>query len=113
MGCSIAVESRNARIVSVEGAGCPRGTEYAKSESLHPVRILTSSVLLKGGSEILMPVRSTGGIPKEYLLDCIAELRKVVLKVPVKLHESVIRNILGTGVDIVTASSMEKRPLIK
>jgi len=108
MGCSIAVEGENAQVVSVEGASCSRGVEYAQSEFLHPVRILTSSVRMKEGAEVLMPVRSTKGIPKERLFDCIAELRKIELRAPVELHEIVIRNILDTGADLVTTSSIGK-----
>ena len=40
--------------------------------------------------------------------DCQAELSKTVLNAPVKLGDTVIKNICGTGIDIVASRTLKK-----
>ena len=101
MGCSITVEGEGDQIEKVEGFGCKRGEEYARNEFVHPVRIFTSSVRMKGGQEPLMPVRSNKPVPKELLLECVKALQGVTVTAPVHCGDVVVKNILDTGADIV------------
>ncbi len=101
MGCNITVTGEGDSIEKVEGYSCRRGEEYARNEFIHPVRILTTSVRMEGGSEPLMPVRSAKPVPKELLLDCVKILRTVTVSAPVKCGDTVVKNILGTGVDVI------------
>ena len=41
-GCHLSVDEKND--YAVTGNSCPRGVEYGKSELLHPVRVVTSTV---------------------------------------------------------------------
>ena len=101
MGCSITVEGEGDQIEKVEGFGCKRGEEYARNEFVHPVRIFTSSVRMKGGQEPLMPVRSNKPVPKELLLECVRALQGVTITAPVHCGDVVVKNILDTGANIV------------
>ena len=101
LGCDITVTGEGENITAIEGFSCRRGEEYARNEFVHPVRILTSSVRMTGGAEPLMPVRSAKPIPKELLLDCVEVLRTVSVEAPVHTGDVIVRDILGTGVDMI------------
>ena len=101
LGCDITVTGDGENIVSIEGFSCRRGEEYSRNEFVHPVRILTSSVRMTGGTEPLMPVRSAKPVPKELLLDCVEALRTVCVEAPVHTGDVIMKDILGTGVDMI------------
>jgi CxxC motif-containing protein len=102
-GCEILVDGEGETINSMTGQGCKRGDEYARNEFIHPLRILTSTVLLIGSPTPLVAVRSNKPIPKELLLKSMGEIRAARAKVPVKRGDIIIPNILGTGADIIAS----------
>jgi len=104
-GCHVQVEGEGEKILSVEGYSCKRGLEYASAEFVHPVRILTTTVKLADND--LLPVRSAQPIPKEKQFDCMAEIRKVQVELPVKRYDVIIPNICGTGVDVVATKTVK------
>ena len=106
-GCRITVSGENDKINSVAGFTCPRGKAYAEQEFICPMRILTGSVRAEDASEVLLPVRSADRIPRDRIPECMKVLRTVTVRPPVKIHDTVIKNILGTGVDIVACSELE------
>lgn len=108
MGCSVVVTGERDDIRSISGNQCKRGEEYAKNEFSHPVRILTSTARIEGSEEPLVPLRSSKPIPRELLSTCIEEIKKLNLQAPVKRYDVLIRNILGTGADIVATRDAEK-----
>ena len=104
IGCAVTVHGEEKNILSVHGNECRRGEDYARDEFLHPARVLTSTVGVSGAKEPLLPVRSKGPVPKELLLDCMEEIRKVFVQAPVRQYDVLIPDILGTGVDIVATT---------
>ena len=46
--------------IEVEGNLCPRGIDYAVEEILHPKRSLTTSILVRGGTEPQASVKTAG-----------------------------------------------------
>lgn len=105
-GCHVMVEGEGEKILNVEGHSCKRGLEYASTEFAHPVRILTTTVKIDGAANDLLPVRSNRPVPKEKLFDCMAAIRAVQVKLPVKRYDVVIADICGTGVDIVATKTL-------
>ena len=65
-----------------------------------PVRILTSTVKVDG-EDRLVPVRSDRPIPKELLMDCMAVIRRTVVKAPVSTYDIIIPDVCGCGANIV------------
>ena len=108
MGCRIRVVGEGENILSMDGYTCNRGMEYGKTEFLHPVRILTSTVKTDQKKTPLLPVRSEQPLPKERLFACMEEIRKVVVHGPVKRHDVVIENVCGTGVNIVATGELKQ-----
>ena len=106
-GCHITVEGEGDTILSVEGYACKRGQEYASAEFAHPVRILTTTVKMAGAKNDLLPVRSNKPLPKEKLFDCMEVIRAAEVTLPVALHDVIIPNICGTGVDIVATKEIK------
>ena len=105
MGCAITVElDDNNEVISVTGNTCPRGDKYARQECTHPERMLTSTVKVEGGRLPVVPVKSASPIPKEMLFDAMKEVNKVTLKAPVTFGDIAVKNILGTGIDIVVTN---------
>ena len=105
MGCSITVEMNSENeIISVKGNTCKRGEIYAENEIKHPVRSLTSTVRVNGGIENVVPCKSSKPVPKELMFDCMKEINSAVAQAPVALGDVLIKNILGTGSDIVATN---------
>ena len=104
LGCPIEVEIENGEVVSVTGNTCKRGDAYARTEITNPVRSLTSSVKVENGLHPVVPVKSSGPVPKDKMFDCMKEINSVTVKAPVKIGDIVIENILGLGVDIVATN---------
>lgn len=105
MGCAITVElDDNNEVISVTGNTCLRGDKYARQECTHPERMLTSTVKVEGGRLPVVPVKSASPIPKEMLFDAMKEVNKVTLKAPVTFGDVAVKDILGTGIDIIVTN---------
>ncbi len=105
LGCGITVElSDSGEVLSVKGNTCKRGEAYAHSECTNPTRSLTSTVKVSGSDKPVIPVKSAGPIPKAKLIDCAFSLRDVTVKAPVQIGDVVVKDVLGTGVDIIATN---------
>ncbi len=98
-GCIMHVVGTEKEIESIEGYTCPRGKKYGEAEFLAPVRILTSTV--KSNEGRLIPCRSKEPLPKDKVLECMEVLRGITVVLPIKRGDSIVADILGTGIDIV------------
>ncbi|ADD03041.1 protein of unknown function DUF1667 [Thermoanaerobacter italicus Ab9] len=106
LGCRIQVEREGGEIKSIKGYSCSRGLEYAKNEVVMPKRTITTSVRAVGGHLPLLSVRTKEPVPKEKIQEIMLELAKVEVKAPVKIGDVVVKNILGTGVDIIATRNL-------
>lgn len=107
-GCRLTVTEENGEY-TVSGNTCKRGEAYAIKEVTAPRRVITSTVALEGGRLPRIPVKTNGDIPKEMIFTCMEEINRISVTAPVKMGDVVLADILGTGVDIVAARTMEKR----
>ena len=107
LGCLITVELENGEVISVTGNTCKRGDEYARKEVTSPMRIVTSTVKVSGGSASIVSIKTKSGIPKGRIFDCVKALKEVVVQAPVSIGDVVLTNVAGTGVDIVATKSVE------
>lgn len=103
MGCTLTV-TESVGNLTVTGNGCPRGEEYGRSEYTCPVRTLTTTVLVTGGTEPLLPVRTDRPIPKDKLFPCMALVRSLTVTAPVSAGQVLAENIAGTGADLVACA---------
>ena len=96
MGCQLVVE-KVGKELKVSGNTCIRGENYAKEEVSSPKRIVTALVRTVDG---VLPVKTTSPIPKTMIFDVVNEINKLLLKKG-KQGDIIIKNVLGTGADIV------------
>ena len=108
IGCQLTVDV-DGENVSVTGNSCPRGAEYGKKEVTAPTRIVTSSVRVSGGELPLVSVKTASDIPKDRIMDVMAEIRQCETAAPVQTGDVLIRNVAGTGADIVATRSVREK----
>ncbi len=109
LGCRLTVELSDNGEITVLGNRCPRGIEYGKQEMTEPLRILTSSVLVRNGTVSLASVKTKGPIPREYIPQVMEILKKTVVEAPVVPGQVVVENVLNTGVNVVITRSVPRR----
>ncbi len=107
-GCALDVTREGATVLEIRGGGCKRGQEYVKAELADPRRMVATTVRIRGGLHPLLPVYTAAPFPKGRIADLLAELRTLELRVPVKMGEVVLKNALGTGIDILASRTMTR-----
>jgi CxxC motif-containing protein len=106
MGCTLDVTIDGKTVVEVSGNTCKLGTEYAQAEISDPRRMVASTVKVRGGSHPLVPVYTAAPIPKPQIFDLLAQLREVELSAPVEVGQIVLRDVLGTGVNVLASRDL-------
>jgi len=109
VGCEVDVELQNGSIVSLKGNKCDKVKEFVLQELKEPMRVLTTTVRIEGAKWAMLPVRTNKSIPKRLFLQAIGELASIDLKAPVHISEVIIRDIAGSGANIVATRTMELR----
>lgn len=104
VGCHLEVDVKDN--YKVTGNTCPRGEVYGKEELVAPKRVVTSTVKIKGGIHNRVPVKTNGSIPKELVFKCMESLNSIELKSPVKVGDLVLKDVFGTGIDLVVTRDM-------
>lgn len=102
-GCRLKYDEINN---TCEGNKCPRGKEYAYNEFHHPKRSVCSSVKTTIEEFPVISVRTSGEIDKNLIPELLEVLKKVVINERLEINSVVIKNVLNTGVDIITTTSM-------
>lgn len=101
LGCSMKVEVEGNQVLHVEGNTCKRGEDYARKEITNPTRIVTSSVIVEGGSQAVVPVKTRQDIPKGKIRESMSALKGIKVTAPVRIGDVIVSNVAGTGIDIV------------
>lgn len=108
LGCPLTVEMEDNNVISVQGATCKNGENYAIKEVTDPRRIVTSTVPVKNGSLPAVSVKTEKDIPKGKIFRCIEQLKSIELEAPVKIGQIVCADIASTGVAVVATKNIEK-----
>lgn len=109
MGCQITVTLNDGEVTDVTGNTCKRGDIYARKEVTNPTRVVTSSVRVKGGEIPMVSVKTKEDIPKGKMFDCVRAIEDVEVQAPVKIGDVVLKDVCGTGVDIVATKNVGAR----
>lgn len=104
-GCRLQVEKTEDG-VTVQGARCKRGENFAVTELTCPMRSVTSSVKTTVEGYPVVSVRTDGEIPKDRIFDFIKVLSEFTLDRRVPIGSIVIKNVLGTDVNVITTYEM-------
>ncbi|MDR1629618.1 MAG: DUF1667 domain-containing protein [Oscillospiraceae bacterium] len=106
LGCLLTVVFEDGKALSVTGNSCKRGIAYAETEMTNPTRMLTTTVKVRGGVLPVLPVKSDKPVPKSRMFECMRVINAVVLDAPVHIGDVVIKDILGTGIDVIATNDM-------
>ncbi len=107
-GCRLSVEEIDGEL-AVTGNSCPRGREFAVSEMTGPKRTICSTVKTVFADAPVLPVRVSDDIPKDRIFDVMREINAVTLTERIGRGETVIKNVLGLGADVISTSDLLKR----
>ena len=94
--------------ITVAGNTCKRGLDHGMSEFTNPMRMLTSTVAIDGGTLPRLPVISTGELSKEHLSEALKIIYSERVKAPVKCGDILMENICGTEINIIASRSMKE-----
>lgn len=108
MGCRIQVEEVGGEL-KISGNTCKRGEKYAIQETTCPMRTLTTLVRVTGGEGPLCPVKTREAIPKAALSAALEAVRGISVDAPVKIGDVIVKDIAGTGVDLIATANRERR----
>lgn len=107
LGCPLTVTMEDGEVKAVEGNTCKRGDDYARKEVINPTRIVTSTVMVEGGTDVTVAVKTRTDIPKGRIFECVRALKGVTVKAPVHIGDVIVPNVAGTGVDIIATSNVK------
>lgn len=105
LGCPLTVKIDGDQM-DVSGNTCKRGDVYARKEVTNPTRIVTSSVIVEGGSLAAVSVKTKEDIPKGKIFDIMKDLKGVKVQAPVHIGDVIISDVAGTGVDIIATKNV-------
>jgi CxxC motif-containing protein len=106
VGCRMTVNVENGKVVSVTGNSCKRGITYAAQESVAPMRMVTAVVPVKG-RRLPLSVKTRAPIPKGSITACMREIMALRLSPPVRMGDTVIADVCGTGVDVIATKTVD------
>ena len=116
-GCHLKVDEET---FAVTGNSCPRGAVYGANELRNPVRVVTSTVVVKtspdkgrgtgeaggGAAPRRLPVKTDRPIPKGKMFEVMDEIARVRVQAPVAVGQVLIRNVAGTDGNVVATKSL-------
>ncbi len=106
IGCRMTIfEEEGAEAATVTGHRCPRGEEHARRELSAPVRVFTA-LMRVSGYNCPMSVKTSRPIAKEKIFECAEEIRQIELSPPIRCGDVLIKNICGTGADIIATREL-------
>ena len=99
-GCAMTVRGEVGGL-QVVGNSCHKGQEYAINECTNPVRTVTSTVRVSNREDTMVSVKTAAPVPKEKMMEVMAQLRSITVSAPVKIGDVVLTGVFGTDI-IVT-----------
>jgi CxxC motif-containing protein len=109
VGCPLELAHEGDQIVEVAGNDCRRGAKYAKQEFTDPRRSLSTTVAISGAVWARLPVKTTGQVPKDRVMEAARAIHQIHCRAPVESGQVLLEGLLDeTGLDVVATRSMEE-----
>lgn len=105
MGCRLTVTMEEGSVTEVKGNQCARGDRYARQECVQPLRMVTA-VAMPLNSKNPVSVKTASPIPKDKIMDCMDAIRAARIDVPVAAGDVIVKNVCGTGVDVIATKDV-------
>jgi CxxC motif-containing protein len=113
VGCRLEVIHDGPNVIKVTGNGCKKGIDFAVTELRDPRRMFATTVKVKGGIHPLVPVYTEKPVPKGLIFDIVKELRRIELEAPVHIGQVVLKDALGTGINIIASRDLPKKKMVE
>lgn len=106
--CILEIEAYDKEL-DITGNECSVGIDYANYDLNNSKKIFTSLVRIKGSNKFnVLPVKSSEPIDKKIWIECSKALSRIYVGPPIKLGDIVCKNILNTGVDILSCRTITR-----
>ena len=109
MSCHLIVEENEQHEIIVKGNSCPRGAMFGKQEWVEPKRMLTTTIRIHDALYPLLPVITSTSVSKAKIFDIMDACRKIQVNAPVQVNDIIVKNIAGSGVDLLASRSMQRK----
>ena len=108
MGCRLTAERGADGSLAVTGNRCPRGAAYAREELLAPKRTVTATCRASASASGVkrIPCRTTAPFPREKVDELLAAIYALEEPLPVARGRTLIRDALGTGIDVIATRTL-------
>ena len=107
LGCPVTVTMEAGEVIKVEGNTCKRGDDYARKEVTNPTRIVTSTVMVEGGKDVTVSVKTKTDIPKEKIEAVMNDIRTICVPAPIHIGDVLLENAAGTGVAVIATKAAD------
>lgn len=94
--------------LEISGNKCDVGIKTAEAEFNSSKGILTTMVRIKGAKCNVVSVKTTKPIDKELWVECSKALSRIYVGAPINIGDTVCKNILNTGADIICTKKVKK-----
>ncbi|MGD9813556.1 MAG: DUF1667 domain-containing protein [Bacilli bacterium] len=101
-GCHLEVDEN----LNVTGNHCPRGIAYARDEITNPRRYIATTVMINSTHIRRLSVATKTPISKALIFPLMDLLKTVKVEVPVHVGDTIVHNVLDSGVDIVATKTI-------
>ena len=108
IGCPIGCELHVRKDLVVTGNQCPIGERYGRNEINNPLRMVTTTLIVSGSTTTVVPVKTSGEIPKGLVLEVAKSLKGVIVEAPINCGDILVENILNSGTDIIATSEVKR-----
>ena len=102
-GCQLTCELDGDRVISVSGNICKRGAVYAETECTAPTRTVTTTVRCASGK--VVSVKTSAPVPKKSVFEVMKAINTTIAPDGIRIGDVVIKNVAGTGIDILATSN--------
>ena len=107
LGCRVtSTIGPDGSVQNVKGNQCKGGKTHAIAEIRHPVRVLTTTVLVEGGSRCLLPARTDKPVSRDRHREIMRATSHIRVRPPVKVGQEIAHDILGTGANLISTSTV-------
>jgi len=109
IGCPLKLEHEGNTIQEISGNECDRGVKYARQEFFDPRRDLSTTVAISNALWPRLPVRLTGPIPRDKVLEAARRIHQIRVAAPVTIGQVLLADVMGgKGVHLVASRSMAR-----
>ena len=106
VGCRMTAHlTESGDFLNVTGNTCPRGALYAEQECTRPMRMITA-VIHVSGSAVPLSVKTNLPVPKSLIPEMMGIIGRLNISAPVRQGETILKNILNTGADIIATRTV-------